>query len=208
MKVAGNSKAHAVLGSCMYESHKYFSDHEKILKHNPYCKNVSYLPQHDLFKWTFEVSDPRNNPVVALFFVKENQESITACSSEVLESLAKYGDQLSENRSIRKISWTSSTARPDIKLPNSHTFIGETNSMIHLFKLENNQTLVSFETNITLDFKLSFPLSLMPEPVLKFMSESIMSQIMQHATESMLCRVQSDICTYEPDVTAKGGALG
>jgi hypothetical protein len=64
---------------------------------------------------------------------------------------------------------------------------------------------VHFETDIALDFQLSFPLNLMPEGVLKFMSEAIMSQIMQQATESMLCQVQSDICCFVPDLTVEGG---
>ena len=59
--------------------------------------------------------------------------------------------------------------------------------------LDKQRTEVHFETDITLDFELSFPLNLMPEGILKYMTEAIMSKIMQQATESMLCQVQNDL---------------
>ncbi len=45
----------------------------------------------------------------------------------------------------------------------------------------------------------------MPEGVLKFMTEAVMSQIMQQATESMLCQVQSDICCTTAELAVEGG---
>jgi len=47
----------------------------------------------------------------------------------------------------------------------------------------------------------------MPEGVLKFMTEAIMSKIMQQATESMLCQVQADLCCTTAELNASGGKV-
>lgn len=208
MEVVGKSQALVTLESCLQDSSIYFSDHEKIIKCNPYCKNVSYLTELDIFQWTFEVEDPRNNPIVAIFFVKQTEELVPAGS----DTLIKFTEQNTNgvapdlNQPGRKIRWRSAETIPELTIENNHTFIGQSDSDIFLHHQEDNRTAVHFETQISLDFTLSFPLNLMPENFLKYMSEKIMSSIMQQATESMLCKVQADICCTEPDIKAEGGA--
>lgn len=205
MEVVGKSKAVVVLESCLQESTIYFSDHEKILKCNPYCTHVEYIRELDIFQWTFEVDDPRNNPIVAIFFVKQSQEIIPADSQVFSRCVSRNRQPVDLRHPGKKIRWTTADAVPDLKFSNNHTFVGTTHSEICLLHQSDNRTAVHFETNISLDFKLSFPLNLMPEPVLKLMSDTIMSKIMQQATESMLCQVQADICCSVPEISAEGG---
>ncbi len=206
MEVVGKSKAHVVLESCLLDSTDYFSDHHRILKCNPYCKNIDYHADLGIFQWTFEVEDPRKNPIVAIFFVRQDVEHLPPGSDFLTKCAAqdpKKSDKKEDNGG-KLIRWISAETVPDIRVEIENTFIGAADAEICLVHLPENKTSVHFETNITLDFKLSFPLNLMPEMVLKFMSETIMSQIMQQATESMLCKVQADICCSDADIAAKG----
>ncbi|NTW82004.1 MAG: DUF1997 domain-containing protein [Chlorobiaceae bacterium] len=204
MEVVGKSNAHIVIDSCLHESTIYFSNHEKIIKCNPYCTNVRYLMEHDIFQWVFEVNDPRNHPITAVFFVKQTSESFSLDDSIGKNLVPKLKNQDHFNRVGKRIRWDNVHETPSFEISNPNTFVGKANSEICLLHQKDNRTSVFFDTNIILDFQLTFPLNLMPEGFLKFMSETIMSQIMQQATESMLCRVQSDICCSDLEIAASG----
>lgn len=204
MEVIGKSNAHIILDSCLHESTVYFSDHEKLLKCNPYCTNVRYYRDHDIFQWVFEVNDPRNHPITAVFFVRQHEEIFSLDDSFGKNFVSRLKNEDHFNRSAKRIRWDHVQETPSFETGNPHTFVGKANSEICLLHHKDNRTSVFFDTSITLDFQLTFPLNLMPEGILKFMSEALMSQIMQQATESMLCRVQSDICCSDLEVAASG----
>jgi hypothetical protein len=205
MEVVGKSKAKVVIESCLDESAVYFSDHVRILKCNPYCTNVVYLKDHGVYQWIFQVKDPRENPITAVFFVEQNEMHIDPSAHNPDGSYSTHTSVPSGTVSGRCIRWVNSPKVPDVPLNEKNTFVGQANTRICLYHLEDNRTEVHFETDITLDFELSFPLKLMPEGILKFMTEAIMSQIMQQATESMLCQVQSDICCIAPELIIGDG---
>ncbi|ACF45296.1 MAG: DUF1997 domain-containing protein [Prosthecochloris sp.] len=205
MEVVGRSKAHIIVESCLSDSYAYFEQHEKILQCNPYCQNVSYLPDHGIYKWIFQVEDPRNNPITALFFVEQRCELLDADEQKVAECLAVMKNKELHEGGGKRIRWVNAERTPDIAIDDNHTFVGRANTEICLLHQKDNKTAVHFETDIALDFDLSFPLNMMPEGVLKFMSEAIMSQIMQQATESMLCQLQSDMCCAVPMLSVEGG---
>jgi len=205
MEVVGKSKAHIVLDSCLHESVCYFSDHEKLLKCNPYCSNVTYIKERDIFQWIFEVSDPRSNPIIAVFFVRQHEEAFSLddtfgqqFSASRLKNRAQY------NGKAKRIRWEAVHDYPDFEKPSANTFVGKASSEICLLHQHDDKTSVYFDTDVALDFTLSFPLNLMPEGILKFMSDAIMSQIMQQATESMLCQVQADICCTSAELAVEG----
>jgi hypothetical protein len=206
MEVVGKSNVHIVLDSCLHESTIYFSDHEKLLKCNPYCRNVTYLMEHDIFQWVFQVDDPRKNPITAVFFVRQHEESITLDDGYGQKFLSRVKSGTHFEGNGKRIRWEAVHDYPDFDTPGPHTFVGKASSEIFLFHQKDNRTSVFFDTDIALDFEISFPLNLMPEGILKYMSDAIMSQIMQQATESMLCQVQSDICcsTVTPVVAGSG----
>lgn len=204
MEVIGKSKAHVVLDSCLQESSEYFSDHLRILKCNPYCKNIEYLAERDIYQWTFMADDPRSNPIIALFFVKQNLEHLPP-ESKLLAQYANSGNiEIDKSRGGKLIRWSAAEDTPDLNITSKNTFIGTAGAEICLLHHTDNKTSVHYETSITVDFKVPFPLNMMPEMVLKFLTETIMSQIMQHATESMLCKVQSDICCIDSAIVAGG----
>ena len=206
MEVVGKSKAHVVLDTCLKESSDYFSDHLRILKCNPYCKNIEYLSERDIYQWTFMADDPRKNPIVALFFVKQDLEHLPP-ESELLEQYINTGNiQIDKNRGGKLIRWSAAENIPDVEITSENTFIGTAGAEICLLHHTDDKTSVHYDTSITLDFKVPFPLNMMPEMVLKFLTENIMSQIMQQATESMLCKVQSDICCWDAAIVAEGCA--
>jgi hypothetical protein len=205
MEVVARSSAHVILDSCLHESTTYFANHEKILKCNPYCKNVKHLPEHDIFQWTFEVEDPRNNPIASVFFVKQIEETLVVDDRIHKKFASKGHDSENHNGTGKRIRWINVVETPEFEIINEHTFVGKADSEICLLHMDDNRTAVHFDIDISLDFTLSFPLSLMPEGVLKFMSEAIMSQIMKQALESMLCQVQSDICCSISDIAIEGG---
>lgn len=193
MEVVGKSKANIVLETRLEDSCEYFEQHERILKCNPYCTNVSYLEKYGLYQWVFTVDDPRGNPIVAVFYVRQECE-LVPLDDKKLEMCRKELGVSEPDRMGRQIRWVSVDDEPDIPLQHENAFVGRASAEICLLHQEENRTSVHFETDIALDFELSFPLNMMPEGVLKFMSDAVMSQIMQKATESMLCQLQSDIC--------------
>ena len=206
MEVIGKGKAHVILDSCLEESAEYFSDHLRILKCNPYCKNIEYLAERDIYQWTFMADDPRNNPIIALFFVKQDLE-ILPPESKLLEQYASAGNvTIDKSRGGNLIRWSAADDIPDLNITNNNTFIGTAGAEICLLHHTDDKTSVHYETSITLDFKVPFPLNMMPEVVLKFMTEAIMSQTMQQATESMLCKVQSDICCIDAAIATEGAS--
>ncbi|WP_076789857.1 DUF1997 domain-containing protein [Chlorobium sp. KB01] len=206
MEVVGKSNVHIVLDSCLHESTIYFSDHEKLLKCNPYCSNVKYHVDLDIFQWVFQVNDPRNNPITAVFFVRQYEESITVDDSYGQKFVSRLKPGIHLDGKGKRIRWEAVHDYPEFDAVGTNTFIGKASSEICLLHHKDNRTSVFFDTDIALDFEISFPLNLMPEGILKFMSDAIMSQIMQQATESMLCQVQSDICctSAEPVVAGAG----
>ncbi|UZJ41248.1 hypothetical protein OO006_13040 [Prosthecochloris sp. SCSIO W1101] len=204
MEVIGKSKAHVMLDSCLPESAAYFSDHIRILKCNPYCKNIEYLPERDIYQWTFTANDPRNHPITALFFVKQDLEHL-APESKLLEQYVNSANVvIDKKRGGKLIRWSAAEDIPEVNIAESNTFIGTAGAEICLMHHADHKTSVHYDTSITLDFKVPFPLNMMPEVVLKFLTETVMSQIMQQATESMLCRVQSDICCIDAAIAAEG----
>lgn len=204
MEIIGKSKAHVILDSCMQESTDYFSDHSHILKCNPYCKNIEYLPEKDLYQWTFMADDPRNHPIVALFFVKQETEHLEPGHELVEQCISSINIDIDKERGGKLIRWRSTEDIPDIEITSENTFIGSAGAEICLLHHTECKTSVHYDTSITLDFTIPFPLNMMPEMVLKFLTETLMSQIMKQATESMLCKVQSDICCYGADIDAEG----
>jgi len=205
MEVVGKSKAHVVLDSCFHESILYFSDHEKLLKCNPYCSNVKYLVDLGIFQWIFQVDDPRNNPITAVFFVRQLEEVFSFDDSYGQQLASRVKNRAHLNGDGRRIRWEAVHDHPKVELISPHTFVGHASSEICLLHQHDGRTSVYFDTDIALDFELSFPLNLMPEGILRFMSEAVMSQIMQQATESMLCQVQSDICCTAAELAVEGG---
>ncbi|MBF0586388.1 DUF1997 domain-containing protein [Prosthecochloris sp. N3] len=206
MEVIGRSRAHTVLESCLNDSFEYFEQHEKILKCNPYCTNVACIPGTDVYQWTFQVEDPRKNPITAIFFVQQQVEPLEADEHKVRQCLKVMNNSELHDGRGKRIRWVHAEDAPVADIGDDHTFVGKANTEICLLHQKDNRTAVHFETDIALDFTLSFPLNMMPEGVLKFMSETIMSQIMQQATESMLCQLQSDICCAVPaDLRVEGG---
>ena len=148
--------------------------------------------------------DPRNNPIVALFFVKQDLEFLPP-ESELLEQHASAGNiPIDKSRGGNLIRWSAADDIPDLNITSENTFIGTAGAEICLLHHEDQKTSVHYETSITLDFKVPFPLNMMPEVVLKFLTETVMSQIMKQATESMLCKVQSDICCTDAAIAAEG----
>ena len=209
MEVVGKSNAHIVLDSCLHESSIYFADHEKLIKCNPYCTNVKYFMELDIFQWVFQVADPRNNPIPAVFFVRQQEESFSLDDpgdDYGKNFVAKLKNESHFHAKAKRIRWSPVLEYPEYESESPNTFIGKASSEICLLHQKDDRTSVYFDTDIYLDFNLSFPLNLMPEGILKFMTETIMSQIMQKATESMLCQVKSDICCSTAEIAVARGA--
>jgi hypothetical protein len=154
-----------------------------------------------LYQWIFQVKDPRNNPITAIFFVEQIEEQLEHHSPSPVQ---QAGESYTRARA-KCIRWVNAKELPRIEIDNNHTFVGRANTRICLYHLDDGKTEVHFETDIALDFTLSFPLNMMPEGIIKFMTETVMSQIMQQATESMLCQVQADLCCSDAELAVEGG---
>ena len=162
----------------------------------------------NIFQWVFEVADPRSHPITAVFFVRQEEEvfSLDDPKDDYGKNfVAKLKNGSHFHSKAKRIRWSPVHEYPEFESASPHTFIGKASSEICLLHQKDDKTSVFFDTDIFLDFDISFPLSLMPEGILKFMTEAIMSQIMQKATESMLCQVKSDICCSAAEMAVAGG---
>jgi len=180
MEVVGRSRAKAIIETHLNDSLVYFSDHVRILKCNPYCTGVTYLKEHGVYQWIFQVNDPRENPITAVFFVTQNEEHLDSSRTVPAGPVSEEESFPDSAVSGRCIQWVNAPQVPDVPLKEKNTFVGQANTRI----------------------------CLMPEGILKFMTEAVMSKIMQQATESMLCQVQSDLCCCTTaELDASGGKV-
>ena len=128
MQVVGKSKAHIVLDSCFHESGIYFADHEKLIMCNPYCSNVKYLKDLDIFQWIFQVADPRSNPIIAVFFVRQHEENFLLDDSYGKAfAEARVKNRAPYNGKGKRIRWEAVHDHPEFEKSSPHNL-----SLIHI----------------------------------------------------------------------------
>jgi hypothetical protein len=172
----------------------YLSDHQKILGFNPFCHNVEELGADKLYKWHFRVTDPQNNPFDVIFHVQQEDEILL----ELPEQFAGTDpDQLSDEMIRectvgRKIRWRHVKLDEEVEKPEHYQFEGKATADLLILPFQEQTTKVEFDLTIDVRFVLYPAFRIIPEQIIRSMTNAGMSLIMQTATNRMFQSISKD----------------
>lgn len=187
MVIIGKARGQVMLASDLDTVFHYFADHKKILGFNPLCKGVSETDLPDVYRWDFEITDPRSHPIQLIFYVKQSiQEKAESQSATPSDDLITHGEL------IRRIFWSEIPIELEGEPPNDHTFVGLASGQMSLKKVDERATFVDVSMRVTVDFQVPILLRVFPEPIIKVMAEVAMSAGMQTVSNKMLENISKD----------------
>jgi hypothetical protein len=182
MNIVGKARGEVVLASDLETVYHYFADHKKILGFNPLCKKVSETEYENVFRWDFEITDPRAHPIRLIFYV-EQQSNPTLRTDDII----------SPDLFAKKILWIPVPIEFESgNSPDDHTFIGLANGSMEIKKHADGKTFVDVTMCVTVDFDVPVLLRVFPEPIIKVMAEVAMSAGMQQVSNKMLENISKD----------------
>ncbi|MFQ3596729.1 MAG: DUF1997 domain-containing protein [Chloroherpetonaceae bacterium] len=187
MMIIGKAHGQVLLSSDLETVFRYFSDHKKILGFNPLCKGVVETDLPDVYRWDFEITDPRAHPIQLIFYVKQSfQEQTESVRAKPTDDLLLQGDFM------RNIFWSEIPIELDGAPPNDHTFVGLASGQMSLKKVSEQSTFVDVVMRVAVDFQVPILLRVFPEPIIKIMAEVAMSAGMQTVSNKMLESISKD----------------
>ncbi len=187
MLVVGKAHGQVMLASDLETVFRYFADHKKILGFNPLCKGVTETDLPNVYRWDFEITDPRAHPIQLIFYVKQSFEE-----PEASQHAKPSDDLISQSELVRRIFWSAIPIEFEGEPPNDHTFVGLASGQMFLKKVTEQSTFVDVFMRITVDFQVPILLRVFPEPVIKIMAEVAMSAGMQTVSNKMLENISKD----------------
>jgi hypothetical protein len=196
MEATGKSKGQWVFHGEFDRTVGYLSDQKKILGFNPFCHSVEPIGQ-DAYRWLFRVTDPQNNPFDVVFNVRQDDELLLEIpeESEVLEFHKMSDEMISRYTVGRKITWRHHPVRESIEDPQNYKFEGKATADMLFTPLASERTRVDFDLKIDVKFILYPAFRIIPEQIIKVMTNAGMSLIMQSATNKMFQSISNDFGT-------------
>lgn len=188
MRIIGKARGQVVLASDVDTVFHYFADHKKILSFNPLCKGVSETEFPNIYRWDFEITDPRAHPIHLIFYVEQSFDQ----PAQNRDASKPTDDIITHHDLIRHIYWTEVPIELEGEPPNDHTFVGLASGQMLIKRLAPNSTFVDVFMRVTVDFDVPILLRVFPEPVIKVMAEIAMSAGMQNVSNKMLENISRD----------------
>ncbi|UZJ39519.1 DUF1997 domain-containing protein [Prosthecochloris sp. SCSIO W1102] len=200
IKATGKSKGEWIFHGEFHETVDYLSNHKRILEFNPFCYEVEKTDIDNIYKWHFRVTDPQNNPFDVIFFIEEKQELMVILPDEYEDM---DPDNIPENiihESIvgKKIIWEHYPTDTAIDDPKNYIFEGKAFAEMYVHPHKKAQTKVDFDLKINVRFMLYPAFRIIPEKVIKNMTNAGMSFIMQTATNKMFQSISKDFGKIQP----------
>lgn len=187
MEIVGMCRGELILGSPMSHVFAYLSDHPKILSFNPFCKRVTPTEREHVYRWDFEVADPQGHPIRLIFFVEQAlRETVEPADIRIGHHVVPQGSRGG------KIIWRDFPVVIDGKMPDDHTFMGKASGEMDVKGCGESETLVGVRMRIEIEFDIPRLFKLLPEPVLKKISEAAMTLAMQQVSNQMLRNIRRD----------------
>jgi hypothetical protein len=186
MLIIGKAHGQVVLASDLETVFRYFADHKKILGFNPLCKGVEETDLPDVYRWDFEISDPRPHPIQLIFYVRQSYRELDPPQPK------RTDDLITHEEFIRNIFWSGIPIEFEEGPPNDHTFVGLAAGKMSLKKIGEQSTFVDVVMQVTVDFQVPILLRVFPEPIIKVMAEVAMSAGMQRVSNKMLENISKD----------------
>ncbi|MDT9545728.1 MAG: hypothetical protein HQ516_02265 [Chlorobium sp.] len=194
MEATGKSKGEWIFPAPFERTVDYLSDQKKILGFNPFCHNVELTDEEDVYRWHFRVTDPQNNPFDVLFYVRQSQELLVSLPEELraLDAEELDDDTISRHTVGRKIKWHHHRHSNPVDDPQNHIFEGKAFADMVMEAMEPEKTKVHFDLRIDVSFVLYPAFRILPEPIIRAMTNAGMSMIMQTATNKMFHSISKD----------------
>jgi hypothetical protein len=197
MDATGKCRGQWVFHGDFDRTFAYLSDQQKILGFNPFCHSVEPLGAEDAWRWLFRVTDPQSNPFDVIFNVKQENELLLEIPQDAagitVEELTD--EMISEYTVGRKISWRHYPIEETLEKPENYLFEGKATANILLLPLEGKKTKVDFDLQIDVKFVLYPAFRIVPEQIIRAMTNAGMSLIMQTATNKMFQSISNDFGT-------------
>jgi hypothetical protein len=172
----------------------YLSDQKKILGFNPFCHSIEQTGIENVFKWHFRVTDPQNNPFDVLFFVEQTDELLVQLPDHIEctdpEELTE--EMISLYTVGKKIGWKHHPHPRQIEDPANYLFEGKAFADMYLHPMVDNRTRVNFDLRIDVRFVLYPAFRIIPEQIIRAMTNAGMSMIMQTSTNRMFHSISKD----------------
>lgn len=197
MKATGKSKGQWMFHGSFDRTVDYLSNHDRILRYNPFCHKVEPLNQSDAWRWHFRVTDPQNNPFDVIFNIQQENEILIDLPDEVasLDPDDMTDEMISRYTVGRKITWRHLPADKTITMPEKYLFEGKVSADLLILPVQTERTKVDFNLRVDVGFQLYPAFRIVPEKVVRTMVSTGMSLIMQTATNSMFQKISKDFGT-------------
>ena len=200
IKATGKSKGEWIFHGEFDETVDYLSNHKRILEFNPFCHQVEKTDIGNIYKWHFRVTDPQNNPFDVIFFIEENQELLVILPEEYEEiDPDDIPEEIIRESTIgRKIIWKHYPREKTVDDPKNYVFEGKAFAEMHVHPHKRFQTKVDLNLKINVKFMLYPAFRIIPESVLRSMTNAGMSIIMQTSTDKMFRSISKDFGKVQP----------
>lgn len=172
----------------------YLSDHPKILGFNPFCYQVMELDRNNTFKWHFRVTDPQNNPFDVIFHVEQIEELLLSLPEQYASITPdKITEEMIRDYTVgKKIEWRHYPREGTIEDPENYVFEGKANADMTIHPMQEGTTRVDFDLTVDVRFVLYPAFRIIPEQIIRTMTNAGMSFLMQSATNRMFQGMSKD----------------
>jgi hypothetical protein len=194
MEATGKSRGEWIFHGEFDKTVDYLSDHAKILGFNPFCYNVEETSQENIYKWHFRVTDPQNNPFDVIFHVLQTTELLVQLPDHIVctdpEELTE--EMIRVYTVGRKIAWRHHPFEQQVDDPEKYVFEGKAFADLVIHPYQPTRTRVNFDLKIDVKFVLYPAFRIIPEQVIRTMTNAGMSFIIQTATNKMFQCISKD----------------
>jgi hypothetical protein len=197
MEATGKSRGQWVFHGDFDKTVNYLSDQKRILGFNPFCHSVERLGADNTYRWLFRVTDPQNNPFDVVFNVRQEDELLLEIPQDAAGvSVEELTDEMISEYTVgRKITWRHHPVAEDLENPEKYLFEGKASADMLFLPLANEKTKVDFDLKIDVKFVLYPAFRIIPEQIIRAMTNAGMSLIMQTATNKMFQSISNDFGT-------------
>lgn len=197
MDATGKSKGQWLFHGNFDRTVNYLSDHSRILNYNPFCHKVEPLDREEAYRWHFRVTDPQNNPFDVIFNIQQATELLLELPEEMatIDTDHLTDEMISDYTVGRKITWRYLPATETIAMPDKYLFEGRVRADMLISPFQSEKTRVDFDLQIDVHFTLYPAFQVIPEKIIRTMTNAGMSFIMQTATNKMFQSISNDFGT-------------
>jgi len=143
------------------------------------------------------VTDPQNNPFDVIFNIQQETELLLELpeNAEMIDPSELTDEMISEYTVGKRISWHHLPAGETIEMPEKYLFEGKATAEMLILPLQGEKTKVDFDLQVDVRFVLYPAFRIIPEQIIRAMTNAGMSIVMQTATNKMFQSISNDFGT-------------